>query len=741
MLWGAALGAAPIIIHLLNKRKFRETEWAAMRFLMQAVKKKSRRIRLEQLILLAVRAMIFLLLALALAEPLVEGLGTSLPGRRRAHRVIVMDSTFSMGFQVANRTRFQQAQDIARQIVENSGQGDAFHLLRIADTPPQLIVGTASFRQEEVTEEIALLELPHGRGEIGPVINRVESLLETTEGVPERKEVYFISDFQQAGWLPESNSRLTEFREGMKRIGRLANVTLIDLGKNGAENSAVTSINTVQPHIPIGRPTQFTVSLRNFGRIPQNSRTLEFFVDGKMQASRRVDLVSGGSVSEIFSHSFSIGGEHQIEVRLQADALDVDNHRYLSVPVRDQLDIVCVNGGRSRGASGAATDFLTLALRPEETSSGSPSPFSPKVISGGELLDQDLRDVDCLFLCNVPLITPAEARMLESFLAGGGGVVIALGDRVDVENYNATLYRDGQGLLPAKIGPRRGDAVERKEAFFFDPVDYRHPIISAFQGNPQAGLASTLTYEYYQLELPPQSPHEVAVRFDNGDPAIIEAKATGADQEDRGRLLLVATSLDDSWGNWALWPSYLPMIREMAQLASSGRTGQREFLVGQPIHRALPSRAFDIDISVDEPDGGTTPARVTQTEAVSELQFGDTAISGIYEVNYGLPLSKTELFAVNVDPAESDLTSLTRDELAAELLPGIGFDYQTDYQPAAAEAGSPSARVSQLSRGFLYAVLYLLFVELLMAWEFRYGLWLLFPPLALVAAFKAWRQR
>src|SRR3954469_22973856 len=62
---GAAIGV-PVIIHLLNRRRFKIVEWAAMRFLLQAQKKTSRRIRLEQLILLMVRCALVLLVACAM---------------------------------------------------------------------------------------------------------------------------------------------------------------------------------------------------------------------------------------------------------------------------------------------------------------------------------------------------------------------------------------------------------------------------------------------------------------------------------------------------------------------------------------------------------------------------------------------------------------------------------------------------------------------------------------------------
>jgi hypothetical protein len=63
-----AVVSIPIIIHLLNRRRFKVVTWAAMRFLLAAQKKNSRRMRIEQLLLLIVRCAIVLLLVLAMAS-------------------------------------------------------------------------------------------------------------------------------------------------------------------------------------------------------------------------------------------------------------------------------------------------------------------------------------------------------------------------------------------------------------------------------------------------------------------------------------------------------------------------------------------------------------------------------------------------------------------------------------------------------------------------------------------------
>src|SRR5262245_34859059 len=116
--------SVPIVIHLLNRKRFRVVSWAAMRFLLAAQKKNSRRLRLEQLILLAVRAALVLLLILAMASVtdwaerlwarhLPEGSFLSSPGGRRTHRILVLDGSLSMGVKAGDATCFEKARKLA----------------------------------------------------------------------------------------------------------------------------------------------------------------------------------------------------------------------------------------------------------------------------------------------------------------------------------------------------------------------------------------------------------------------------------------------------------------------------------------------------------------------------------------------------------------------------------------------------------------------------------------------------
>src|SRR5438067_1235684 len=92
-LWGLALASVPIIIHILNRRRFTLVDWAPMKYLKLTIKTNRRRLRIEQLILLAIRTLAIIFIIFAVARPVLSksGLGRFLGGHSRTSRLIVID--------------------------------------------------------------------------------------------------------------------------------------------------------------------------------------------------------------------------------------------------------------------------------------------------------------------------------------------------------------------------------------------------------------------------------------------------------------------------------------------------------------------------------------------------------------------------------------------------------------------------------------------------------------------------
>src|ERR1043166_1376800 len=92
---GGLLVATPIIIHLINRIRFRRVKWAAMEFLLKAQKRMRRRKILEQLILLFLRCLLVALIAMLCGRFIGCGDGAGKQTRPTTH-VIILDDTPSM---------------------------------------------------------------------------------------------------------------------------------------------------------------------------------------------------------------------------------------------------------------------------------------------------------------------------------------------------------------------------------------------------------------------------------------------------------------------------------------------------------------------------------------------------------------------------------------------------------------------------------------------------------------------
>ena len=383
------------------------------------------------------------------------------------------------------------------------------------------------------------------------------------------------------------------------------------------------------------------------------------------------------------------------------------------MPVRESLSVLLVDGHFKSEPYQAETDYLAQALSPSEESPGQPRPIEVKVVPEPQLSHLELTSYDVVVLCNVATFNQQEVTSLEDFLKQGGGVVVFGGDQVVADSYNRLLYADGNGMLPASIGPSVGDAAKKQAGFFFNPLGYRHPIISDFQEQEApvtAGLTNALSWQYHKLVLPPGTKAEIALAFENGDAAIVES------QRHRGTVVLVATSADTGWTTWPIHKSYLPVMQKIVLRAAAGRLSERNIRVGQPFDQSFPAAGAGSAVTVVRPKGQPVETKLQPDGGVSQFHFEQTELSGRYQLTIGPPLARESSFAANTDPAESSLVKLDRAALA-ELLPGWNFLYLTDWRELIKDASGVGRR-GELHRPLLYGLLIMLLVESVLAWKF-----------------------
>jgi hypothetical protein len=782
----AAAGAVsvPIIIHLLNRRRFKVVTWAAMRFLLLAQRKNSRRMRLEQLILLAVRCLIILLLVLAMAS--VTGWAEAawrrlfpeslsfLPATngRRTHKIVVVDGSFSMAAKVGDSTAFERARAMAKKVVGDSPRGDGFSVV-LMSAPPRRIVPEPAEDAGRVAKEIDGLRLPHGNADVVATLNTVENLLRTSPDKFEEREVYFLTDVQKSTWLLRQPGTVADT---LKKIHDRARTIFVDVGQDGLNNVAVTGLTLGEPLATVGHDTAITATVHNYGPEPREGVRVELWV-GKARAAKdespmelrvaqqKVEKVERGANTFNFQYKFTAPGDYLLQVRVDNDVLELDDTRSAVVSVRNNVPVMLVDGKSAeadlldRGAEWLRNAIFPDHAPPELT------PFRPKVLNESQFADiglGDLTDYDCVCFCDVARLSPPEVRRLETHLRRGGGAIFFLGDQVDLKTYNDSLYRNGQGILPARLEKK----VEAKDRtwFQFKDADYNLPPLKAFGTADDRSSLESARFRQYVKAIPADrggprkvlSYTPVAAPGPNGpsldgmpvgEPAVVEwqppAAAFAGDGPQaardhtpgahaRGRVILFTSTANMDWNSWPASPSYIAFTQELMRFAVAGRLREQSVMVGEPLEEFLAPGAGALDASVFLPDQRTESTRTLSSEDTNVLRWADTDVSGVYRIVLGHD-PQEHLFAVNVptgtageEASESDLARANRDDLThaypewePQLVTDLGEINHTGGPSADVEKDRVPAPLGPgIAHYLLLAVIALLFLEIVMAWQF-----------------------
>ena len=721
--------SVPILIHLLNRRRFRIVPWAAMRFLLAAQRKNARRMRLEQLLLLLVRCLILVLAALAMmaVTPWAEAVwrwanpsgGMSrLAGGTRTHRILVIDGSFSMGVKVDDTTPFERARGLAAQLIEEGNGSDGYSVVLMA-SPPRRIVPRPSEDSRKVAAEVRALKMTHGNADLAATLSTVASLLRETPGKFSAREVYFLTDLQRSGWISprpgDLAPALTAFKETHARA------IFIDVGQEGLSNLAVTGLELREPIATTSGEMRILATLFNHGDT-RDEVSVRLFA-GKARGSSSEKPLQLRPVGEKivrarrnqqtpvpFTYRFPTPGDYLIQVQVSHDALELDDRRAAVVRVRNTVPVLLVDGKPASELFDRASQWLRVALNPFDDRERIPASIAarPRVVNVrqfGDASTGDLSRYDAVYLCDVPLLGTTEVRRLEAHVRRGGALIVCLGGQVDVNNYNDLLYRNGQGLLPAKLvdrrAPRSGytfqltmppDAEKREPLQLFQDGAARERLLMPqftriFEVEPARainGITPRALLNFASVALPGRTGGGLMTA--EGGPAILEwrpplptGKDEGAAKEDRegttpakpslaipssrGRVVLITTTVNSDWNNWPASPAFPPLMQELLYHAASARLRERALLVGEPIELVRSDVASGIEATVEtprDPFDRTPPSdeearrRITSQPLAdgSVLRFGDTEVSGLYKMVVGQKPAE-HLFAVNV-PASSD---------------------------------------------------------------------------------------
>jgi hypothetical protein len=716
--------ALPIAIHLINLMRHRRIEWAAMEFLLVSQKRNRTWVMLKQLLLLLLRIGAIAAAVMMVTQPILQNKLGSLFGGSKLHHIVLLDDSFSMSDHWADTTAFDEAKKVILRLGKQAAQQPArqeFTLLRFSQAARPARGTQADLASETVDNDEFLKKLDQtlqglhvSQMAVGPAEALKAAVQMIGDGGEANHVVFLVSDFRSKDW-----TAATELQKLLHKLNDGgAKLQLINCVDEARPNLAITGLRPGRGTRAAGVPLPMEVTVHNYGVTPATNVSVRLEEQGTQRPAIEIDKIDPGqSVTRQFEVRAQTAGQRRIAAYLSPDAVMLDNVRQTVVDFPTGVPVLIIDGGLKAGPDRDAEGFfLESALAPPGPV---PTGLRPRVEAPRFLDDHPLDEYAAVYLCNIDRLPLEAVDKLTKYVGAGGGVAFFVGDRSRADFLNQ-IYDDGKGLFPVPVEAPVPLLVDQSQKLP-DLQITDHPIFRIFAGQDNPFIKMVNIEKYFAVRKgwkPAEgSATSVIASVRNGAPLVVDKKMGD------GRVLAFLTTAGPRWNNWGRDnPSYVVAMQELQAYLAAGRQSDPSRQVGVPLEIPVDTQKYQPQVEFLTPAEGTGDKIVVKAEpqengpAVATLT--DTGTAGIYEVQLTGNDNTQEVrdVAYNVDPAEGDLSTISPEQLAAELT-GVAYEY---HRAGDLYFDSKEMQGFNLSESLLYVLIFLLVAEQLLAYSASY---------------------
>lgn len=359
---GAIAAAGPIIIHLLNRRRFRVVDWAAMDFLREALERNRRVMHFRDILLLALRVLAMVLIGLVLARPFFKGSaagalwhavllafclvvafggaialvtsgrsagrgrmvagGVCLAGlagsvigllgiarqasqgdtaasvRAPVHAIVLVDNSRSMGVEALGGTLLDRAKAKAAEFIDSLPPESRMTIIPLAGSEDQSFTLNAYPNKDDAKRQLERIQRVDTEGAVRPGLGLAE---QAGEQVPDlaAKRVVLITDLQASAW-----------QSGIApdQLQRLSGMQIVDIATSAASNVWVAGFRLEDGLASAEVPCRLLARLEASGAEGGEPFEVQarLLIDNSEVASQAVTLTPGQSREIEFLHQFDV---------------------------------------------------------------------------------------------------------------------------------------------------------------------------------------------------------------------------------------------------------------------------------------------------------------------------------------------------------------------------------------------------------------------------------------------------
>ncbi len=572
-LLGAITIAIPVLLHLVRRERGPIVPFSAVRFVRRSPAVRTRRPRLRELLLLALRVTALLLLTLAFARPFVAD---TVP--ERPITVVAIDRSLSM----SAPGRMEEARRLGAAAVARAPADHRVAVVAFDDRAT--VVLDATVDRAAAVSAVESVVPTAGTTRYAAALSAASGVLGARNG-----RVVMVTDLQRAGW--SDGGAPVAPRTALVEVAAVDPVA-VNLAVTAAARTADGLSAVVGNSGPAARDALVVLAL-----------------DEAVLESRVVTLEPGANAVR-FDASLPEAGVASVQV-VDPEGYAGDDRRYVLLDPRPATRVLVVaNGGRG----GSDAYFVDRAL----AAGADDAPFVARVTAPDAVSSLDpgtWEAIAAVLILGTDGLEREGRERLAAFLAAGGGLLVAAGPGVEPALLAGVLGP----LARIDFEPAPGEAVRR-----WVPADRRHPVLRALGQAAATALGEVVFRDAAVVRegapagqerddpassAAPRARTRTLGRFDDGTAALVEYDL------DAGRALLFASDLNGAGNDFPQRPGFAPFVVETVRYVARLPGAAREVTVADvppgvpavPGVAVVPESGRRIVVNVDPRESDPAP--------------------------------------------------------------------------------------------------------------------------------------
>ncbi len=603
-LWFLALAGIPVIIHLINIRKYKTVYFSHTYFLQQVEEQQKARTNLKNFLVLLLRILAIVSLVLAFAHPVKF----HTQNKPCSNAIIYIDNSFSMENEGKNGVNIEAAKRYAVDILKLFPPGANFLYVNNDFGPEQQDYSGRSIVNDLIVKTTT-----------SPYSRKLQLVMEYLKNFIGRDSscfpnVFIFSDFQKT----TADIHNTDFPDN-------CNIYLLPLSPANTANLSIDTVFFAYPYHVLNTRDSVYFTVTNYGTKEIKDLAVKLYINDSLKAIKHLDIKPGKKVSSMFEFQNLKPGWNDGYIEFQDFPVTFDNTMYFSFFVRSEYKILFIGNKPNKYIK----TFYSLP------------PFKLTISTPGLVPYSEFKNYNLIILYGLDNYSSGLLNSLKKYVESGGNIALIPSPDFTAANAFLTFFS-----LPPYTG--KDTVRQRITEINLNSIIYKNAIES-YEANE---LMPEITL--YAQRYPDFKTEDILLTGNSGTYFLTDAKAGN------GHIFIFSFPVDDKYTDLVYNPLFVPTFYNMA--IYSGLALQPYYVIPRDRFVVLPNVHQEEYIKLS----GNGEEYIPPVKPAGDNVFLDLEYARLKAGTYGLVSDDSVIarISLNYDRRESDLSVFSRKELS-----------------------------------------------------------------------------